>query len=436
MELKGIQKQVVEFLQRSNRILIMPSSPPDGDSLGSALAMYSVLRKLNKEVTVVFADPVPEVYKFMPNIQVIAEEMFASRDLIITLDCRKTTIATMKSNIENDKVNIIITPQNGGFQDKDVSLRYGDVKYDLIITVDCAELSQLGKLYKDNIEMFTQLPVMNIDHHISNAQYGKINYIDVMSSSSTQLLIPIVKGLEKETGQTLMDPDIATLLLAGIITDTGSFQNSNTTPKSFAVAAELVSYGARQQEIIRNIYKTKKLSMLKLWGRVLSKIKTDDKHRIVWSTVTQQDLQDTHSKIEQTGDIIDELMSNAPGAEIIILLKEKENGKVSGSIRTTTPAADASYLAQQFDGGGHTQAAGFSIEAADFEQLQSQVIEAVRKYQAERLNLIDENSKNHLSGSANNPEDAQIIKVDLEDNTSKTITMEIGQEHKINEDQN
>ena len=93
----------------------------------------------------------------------------------------------------------------------------------------------------------------------------------------------------------LIDEDIATLLLTGIITDTGSFQNANTTPKSFAVAAQLISYGARQQEIIQHIYKTKQLSQLKLWGRILSKIQTDDSHKIVWSVVTQQDFRDTEN---------------------------------------------------------------------------------------------------------------------------------------------
>src|SRR5690606_9262659 len=111
-------------------------------------------------------------------------------------------------------------------------------------------------------------------------------------------------------------------------------------------------------EIIQQIYKTKQLSQLKLWGRVLSKIQTDDAHRIVWSVVTQQDLKDTESSIDQTGDIIDELMTNAPGAEVVVLIKEKENGQISTSIRTTHPSVDASAIAEHFGGGGHTQAAG------------------------------------------------------------------------------
>ena len=145
----------------------------------------------------------------------------------------------------------------------------------------------------------------------------------------------------------LIDEDIATLLLTGIVTDTGSFQNANTTPRSFEKASELIAYGARQQEIIKYVYKTKQLSQLKLWGRLLSKIQTDKKHRIVWSVVSQQDFKDTGSSAEETGDIIDELMTNAPGAEFVLLLKEKSDGQISVSIRTTSPAIDASAIAEE-----------------------------------------------------------------------------------------
>jgi len=156
-----------------------------------------------------------------------------------------------------------------------------------------------------------------------------------MASSTTELLLPLLENLAKKEDIELIDEDIATLLLTGIITDTGSFQNANTTPKAFAKAAKLVSYGARQQEIIQNIYKTKQLSQLKLWGRVLSKIQTDDKYRIVWSAVSQQDFRDTESSEDQTGDIIDELMTNAPGAEVVLLMKEKKTKTISVSVRTT-----------------------------------------------------------------------------------------------------
>lgn len=378
------RKNIIELIKRSNKILVLPSSPPDGDSLGAAIALYMSLRKLDKEVTVICADPVPEVYEFLPNMKIVGNKLVSSNDFIITIDCKKIKVDKIKSAIEDDKVNIIISPQNGHFSETDISFNKGEISYDLIITVDTAELQQLRGIYENNIEMFHQIPVINIDHHISNTHFGKINHIDIMSSSTTELLCPLLEDIAKDAGVDLIDEDVATLLLTGIITDTGSFQNANTTPKSFEIASELIAYGARQQEIIQYIYKTKQLSQLKLWGRVLSKIQTDEQHHIVWSVVSQQDFRDTGSIEDETGDIIDELMTNAPGAEVIILIKEKKDGLISVSIRTTTAAIDAAAIAEKFGGGGHTQAAGFSLKNVALRDAEYQIINSVKEFQAQR----------------------------------------------------
>ncbi|MFC1748420.1 bifunctional oligoribonuclease/PAP phosphatase NrnA, partial [Pseudomonadota bacterium] len=313
-----------------------------------------------------------------------------AEDFIVTLDCHKNKIDTIKTKLEHDKVNIIITAKKGKFASKDVSFHHGPSKYDLIITVDTAALEQLGRFYEDNTEMFTEIPVINIDHHASNDNFGKINFIDVMSSATTELLIPLVEDIEKEEGKELMDEDVATLLLAGIITDTGSFQNANTTPRSFAASAKLIKHGARQQEIIQHVFKTKHLSTLRLWGRILSNINVDKVHRFVWSTISKRDFEDTGSRPDETGGIIDELLTNAPDAEIVLLLKQKEGGVVSGSLRSTTASVDASQIAEFFGGGGHVRAAGFKVSGEDLRKVEEKVIDRIRAYQAERLNLEEE----------------------------------------------
>ncbi|MBI4975069.1 bifunctional oligoribonuclease/PAP phosphatase NrnA [Candidatus Peregrinibacteria bacterium] len=376
-----LEKQVIDLIKRSNKILILPSCPPDGDSIGSAVALYLAFRKLQKNATIVCADTVPDILRFLPETKIVGNKIVENGDFVITLDCKNTNVERIKSEKEGDKLNIIITPKEGKFSEDDVKFSKGDLDYDLIITVDTAELSQLGKFYENNVEIFHQITVINIDHHVSNANFGKINYVDIMASSTTEVLLPILEKLAEEEKIELIDEDIATLLLAGIITDTGSFQNANTTPKAFAKAAQLISYGARQQEIIQHIYKTKQLSQLKLWGRVLSKIQTDEKYRIVWSVVSQQDFKSTESSEDQTGDIIDELMTNAPGAEVILLLKEKEDKTISVSIRTTNASIDASRIAENFNGGGHTQAAGFKINDMTLMDAEYNVINFVREFQ-------------------------------------------------------
>lgn len=385
------EKQVIDLIKRSKQILILPSSPIDGDSLGSAIALYMALRKLDKEVTVVCNEPVPDVFQFLPNTKVVGNKLVSSNDFIITVNISDVKMKNVKHHIEGGKVNIILSPDEGSISEQDVTFNKGNSNYDLIITVDCAELKQLRSIYDNNVEMFSQIPIVNIDHHISNTHFGKINHVDIMASSTTELLLPILEQLSQEEKVDLIDADVATLLLTGIITDTGSFQNANTTPRAFGKASELVAYGARQQEIIQHIYKTKQLSQLKLWGRVLTKIQTDDEYRIVWSTVTQQDFKDTGSSADETGDIIDELMTNAPGAEVVLLLRESDEGVIRGSLRTTAPSVDASKIAEEFGGGGHTQAAGFSISDKSALDAEHAVIQAIRDYQDKRFKEFQNN---------------------------------------------
>lgn len=382
-----IVRQIVNIIERSQKILVLPSSPPDGDSIGSALALYEVLKKLGKEVTVVCADSVPDVLRFLPNNEIIRDKFNPSQDFIVTLDCSQNEVDNIRYNVEKDKVNLIITPKNGTFSSPDVSFHYGPSKFDLIVTVDTATVDQLGVIYQGNVDFFYNTPLVNIDHHASNEYFGTVNLVDVTAASATEILFRVIQSLEKflEKEAGLIDEDIATLLLAGIITDTGSFQNANTTPKSFAAAAALLRLGARQQEIIKNVYKTKELSTLKLWGTVLSRLRYDRENRLVWSVISLSDFAETGSKSEETGGIIDELMSNAPGAEIILLIKEKEGKLVSCSLRTTTPAVNASDLAGHFGGGGHPQAAGFRLRGKSLEEAEQEILAFLKEKQRRRL---------------------------------------------------
>lgn len=394
----------------NQKILIMASSPADGDCIGSSLSLYLALKKLDKEVTVVCPDPIPDLYHFLPTTHIIGNRVVASKDFVITINTNKVQTADVKSIVENGKINIIIMPENGRLTEEDVSFNYGPDRYDLIITVDTGGLEQLGQLYAGNIEMFHQIPVINIDHHISNDHFGKVNLVDVMASATTELLIPVIALLEKVSGKPLWDEDIATLLLTGIITDTGSFQNANTTPRAFDASAQLISFGARQQEIIQHIFKTKQLTTLKLWGRILSKMQTDEKFHVVWSALTQKDFADTGAAENETGGIIDELLSNAPGAEIICLLKEKKDGLISGSIRTTNPSIDAAALAETFGGGGHTRAAGFKVTGLSLEKVEQQALKTFREYQSKRLGVpLDGEQEVSVSATPKRSEGAEPV---------------------------
>ncbi|QQR83553.1 DHH family phosphoesterase [Candidatus Peregrinibacteria bacterium] len=248
-----------QLVEHSHRILLLTHTKADCDGLGAALAAYSVLKQMGKDPVVVTADPISENMRFLPSIDLLQNSL-GGDEFVIQLDISRTLIDKIKYNTSDDArlMNIVITPKNGVFSDKDVQFRSGEmVPFDLIMIFDTGNLEHLGSLYEKNVDLFYNTPLINIDHHASNTHFGQVNLLDPTAASATEVLYGFLKDLETRHQKTYLNADIATLLLAGIITDTGSFQHANTSPRSMETAAELLDLGARQQEIIKNIYKTK-----------------------------------------------------------------------------------------------------------------------------------------------------------------------------------
>jgi len=386
MEASPSLDQIVALIERSNRILLCTHRKPDGDAVGSIMGLTTALKLMGKEVTAACADQLPDSFSFLPQVDQITQHVPGGNDFVVTLDCNETDVDRLKYHLEDNKIHIVITPKNGRFQKDNVSFQERSSNYDLIITVDVADIPQLGKLYEENMELFTNTPMINIDHHISNTEFGKINLIDVAASSTAEILYRLIKELQKKESKNLVTPDVATFLLSGVTTDTGSFQNANTTPKSMEIAAELMDAGASQQDIIKYLFRTKKLSTLKLWGRILTKIEVDPKHRLVWSSITQQDIKQSGAHMEEAGEIIDELLVHAPEAEMVALFKEHE-GTISVSLRSTTQQANVMEIAQRFGGGGHLMAAGIKFPGLSLAEVTSNVLNAMQEAQRQRLGL-------------------------------------------------
>lgn len=392
--------QISNLIQKKKNILILTHAKADCDGLGAALSAYLTLKKLNKNVTVVTNDPTPENLQFLPAIDILSNSLLDTKDFIITVDSGESAISKIKYNVEGKKVNIIITPKNGFLSADQVSFSQASHQYDLILIFDTGNLEHLGGLYEKNVEMFFETPIVNIDHHASNTDFGQINLVDSTASSATEVLFGYLKHLEKEQGQKLIDEDIATLLIAGIITDTGSYQHANTSPRALETSAELLDLGARQQEVIKNIFKTKKLSTLKLWGTILAKVQNDPVHRIVWSTLSQDDFKEVGAETGETEGIIDELLSNAPGAEVIFLIKQTPE-YVSVSLRSTSNQVNVGQFAAENGGGGHVRAAGFKVyKNQAFEKTVSEIITKVQEFQANRLELPSAPSSNSAKKKA------------------------------------
>lgn len=365
-----------QAIEQHQRILLVPHANVDPDGLSSALACYQMFKALGKDVTVICPDTFPESLNFLPGFEKLERDIQESQEFVVTINLQEgVEVDKLRYTVEDQKVNIIVVPRKGRIRPQQIQLAEGERRHDLLVIVDTADLPLLGSLYSEHIDLFSELPILNVDHHISNTGYGQLQLIDPTAASATEVLYnwftQVPAWREKIT------PDMATLLLTGLITDTRSFQNPNTTPRSLEVAAELLERGARQQEIIQHIYKTKPLSTLKIWGRALNRIQMDLDARIVWSAVSKEDLAEMEASSKETHGILDELISTIPDADVYVLFTELEEGGLKASMRSTA-AVDVSRLAGlAYGGGGHARASGFRVRS--FANFQLQVLESIQK---------------------------------------------------------
>ncbi|MBT4020777.1 hypothetical protein HOF17_00140 [Candidatus Peribacteria bacterium] len=373
---KKAQVEAKKTIDEATNILIVPHANVDPDGLGSALACYMLFTTLDKKCTVICPDTLPESLSFLPGFNKLEQEIDYKKDFIITLNCANGfEVDKLRYVPEENGVNIIITPKKGDLRESDISLKDGPLPYDLVVVVDTADVKLLGSFYETHKDLFDKVPVLNIDHHISNSKFGTCNLLSTSSASATEVLYEWFMSVGEWKAK--ITSDIATLLLTGLITDTRSFQNPNTTPRSLEIAAELLDMGARQQEIIQFIYKTKPLSTLKIWGRALNNIQVNKKDHIVWSTISRDDLAEMDATSKETHGIIDDLLTTIPGADVYILFTEIEEGKLKASMRTSEEK-DASVIASElFEGGGHNRAAGFRREG--YGNFQLEVLDCVKK---------------------------------------------------------
>lgn len=371
--------QAVELIRASNKVLILTHSDPDGDAVGSALALQLTLKKLDKEADVALFGELPESLAFLPAYDAIKKELSASNDLILTIDTRQTgedLKLGQKKDAEKHQLVIVVSPSKGTLLPDDVVVTRSRPKYDLVVILDTAATKLLGSIYVEAPELFYETPTVAIDHHPTNAYFAKVNWIDMTATSTAEMLVSLIESLGRT--EVLLDADIATCLLTGILTDTNSFQNINTTPKSLTVAAQLVAAGARQQEIVEKVFRTKKLVTLKLWGKALSNLREESDHKFIWASLSEEDARSVGAENTSTNGLIDELLKTAVGMDFALLLKERD-GTIRANVRSINPATDVAAIAALFGGGGHIAAAGFAVEGRLADK-QDEIVATVRQH--------------------------------------------------------
>lgn len=299
----------------------------NGDSVASALGMYLFLKKIGKEVEIA-AEKFEQssVYSFLPGHANIKNSIENLRQFIISLDIKDTKVGQIKYKVEDDILNFIVSPKDGFFTEDDIASRSSGFKYDLIITLDSPDLESLGKIYDNDTEFFYQTSIINIDHHAENEEFGQINFVELNAISTSEILFSLFESYSRD----LIDENIATCLLAGMISKTRSFKTPNITPRSLSAAAQLVAMGAEREKIVNHLYRSRPINALKLWGRVLAKMSSDLGNKLIWSSLSKVDFVKTDSSEFDLNDVVDELIINVPQAKVIVLIYEKEeDGKQS-----------------------------------------------------------------------------------------------------------
>lgn len=325
--------QIIDRINKAGNFLIILPTQDGIDSLSSGLALASFLQKLEKEVTVFSEVPVPEKLEFLPQKERVVNTLNLIKSFVIDVATNKTQLEELSYKKEDNRLSIFLEPKSGEFNPSDISFRSSNFTYDQIITLGVPNLESIGNFYGQHADLFFETPVINIDYSARNENYAQYNLINLNASSVAEVVMDLLNRFE----QNLIDQPIATSLLAGIIAETNSFQHTRTSPQTFLKASELIGLGADQQEIIKHLFKTKSLTMLKLWGRALARLEQRAGGNLVYTTISFSDMQKSQAKDEEVAPLIKEMSSQLSFAKIFLLFKEEVNNQTKVFAQTTTP---------------------------------------------------------------------------------------------------
>jgi phosphoesterase RecJ-like protein len=292
------------LIKKAQHIALLAHEHPDGDCLGSALGLAHILRQLGKTCSVVCADPAPGTLAFLPGIETLQH----------TLD---------------------------------------DEQFDLVIALDAGELQRFGTVYTQHKAFLDRALILNIDHHISSKGCGQINIIDPTASATAEILV-----LFQQQTSLPMQYDAALCLLTGMITDTSSFQFTNTTPRTMEAGALLLSYGASPETVVQPIYKTRPLAQMRFQAQVIDRAQTALGGRLIWSTATTETLRAAGASPDMD-DNFSGMLRDIEGVQVAAFLKSYDNsGETRLSLRCAAPYNAAEICQRLAGGGGHARAAG------------------------------------------------------------------------------
>ena len=304
---------VLKKIEESKNIIISSHINPDGDAIGSGLSLFLALKDnyKNKNIRFILEDDVPSNMNFLEGAKLIEK---------------------FEDSMEN-------------------------IPCDLFITVDSATFERIGKtgLLKKNA--FS----INIDHHhLSNPMYGDINIVKEASSTSEIIFFVLRDMLNIK-----IDKKVAEAIYTGVITDTGNFKYESTTKETFYVGGELIEKGIDRIKISDAVYKNKSLGAMKILGKSLSEMKVIPEKKLVYFFLKKEFAEKENIKKYETDGIVESLLEYKD-CDVSVFLREIENNKIKGSMRSKN-SADVNEIASIFGGGGHKRAAGFTSDLTEEE---------------------------------------------------------------------
>jgi len=324
-------QQFDNVLKNAKNVLIFMAQNSGGDVIGSAWATYFFLKKNGMQATVVTTDGGInfERFSFLAKPEDVIDSLAGARDFVLSFNTEHNKITNVRSERNGEELRIFITPEKGSIDPRDFSFIPAKFKYDLVIVLGSPDKESLGKVYEENPDIFYEVPVVNIDYHADNDNFGQLNIVDITASSTSEIVADLLQKINEQN----IDESMAESLLAGIIDATNSFQKNNTTPKSLHIAAALMAKGANQQKIIRYLYKTQPLHLLKLWGRVMARLYWEDDISLAWAPVYIEDFVQSRSNPSDIPFILDKIKENYSAGKIFMVLYNETAGKIRGIIK-------------------------------------------------------------------------------------------------------
>ncbi len=379
MALNEIQ-QLSKTIEESRHVLVLFANPTDGDAIAAALALKLFIEKQHKQVDVACSGFIlPKNYRFLDGADTVRPELAHLQKFIIKVDVSRTPIETISYDIKENTLSIYLTPKHGLITKNELRTAQSTFKYDLVITINTPDLESLGSIFFNNTDLFYRTSIVNIDRQPQNERYGQINLVDLTATSSSEIIYKTIK----ELGEQHLSAPIATALLTGMTIATNSFKNANITPLTLQVASQLVNCGADREKVVQNLYRTRSIATLKLWGQALTHLQHDVKTGLVWTTLTHEDFTRSGSSTEDLSGIVEEIISNSPEAKIIMVLYENKESDGKQSIRglvTTEKNYDAITILKQFKAEGNKKHAMFTLYDKTLAQAEQESTAALKEF--------------------------------------------------------